>query len=205
MEKESRSRSASVLLNDFLKLALGISDKTAANVADQIQKDGELAAMKQHVRETRGEAATQLNSGLTKLKKQIDDMKKDGDGDEEAKPDFADVDKDGDEKEPVKKAAEEKEDKKDVKEGTYTFMNHLLNELQIDVDLDDPAASMAAIKTARRMGTDRTRREQVKNTKAEMKDIDSSSPTGRLDKQIAQQKLRLNQLEKQREQLASKQ
>jgi Rod binding domain-containing protein len=39
--------------------------------------------------------------------------------DEAAKPDFLDLDGDGDKKEPMKKAAKDKEEKKEVKEGTW--------------------------------------------------------------------------------------
>ena len=137
MEKSTRTRSASVLLNDFLKLALGVSDKAASNVAGQIQKDGELATMKQHVREIKGEAFTQINSGLTKLKKQIDKMDK-GDSEEDVAYDDqpgdgpkGNNDGDGlDKKDDKDDGSKSKSDKKDVKEG-YSFISHLLTELDV--------------------------------------------------------------------------
>ena len=92
--------------------------------------------MKQHVREIKGEAFTQINSGLTKLKKQIADMDDGGDEDvahDDQPGDGPKGNNDGDgldKKDDKDDGSKSKSDKKDVKEG-YSFISHLLTELDV--------------------------------------------------------------------------
>jgi hypothetical protein len=163
---------------------MGLSPKAIINIRDQIQKDGELSQMKKHVLEIKGDAFNQINSGLSKLKKQLADAPA---GEDEAKPDFADVDGDGDEKEPVKKGAEEK----DVKEG-YTFISHLLNEVSMrdiaQAEIDATGGREGRVKRAR-VGDTVLR----KDREQELRDMEKS--TDPIDRQILGLKKRLAMLQ----------
>jgi len=73
-------------------------------------------------------AMAKTDEGISVTPKELPDKKKkiytkilqaDKEVDEAAKPDFLDLDKDGNKKESMKKAAKDKEDKKEVKEGTW--------------------------------------------------------------------------------------
>jgi len=180
-ERASRSdRGVTVFAKDFFKYVLGLSDKTVKELMGKIQNRGEMSGMKKAIRDLSGDTYKRLNMALDMAEKIYADANESEEGDEKEDKSEKKVD---DKKE--EKPVEKKEEKKEVKEG-YTFMQHLLTELYVDVE--DPQAALLAIKKAKQQGPRRTGRKEVLDAAEKVKVASKEEgPTKTLKIQIAKQ------------------
>ena len=172
-------------IKDFMTTVIGIQDETANDLISRVRERGEWSGLKSHIRQLSGDVYKRFNTAIDMAEDQVKEEPEE------------DEDEGQEEKAEDKKDDKKEEKKEDVKEG-YTFIKHLLNEVTLDVDLDDPTKSVQAVKRAARLGGERVNREQRKDVKQELKDIDPSSKTAAIDKQIAMTKQRLLQLQQKR-------
>lgn len=202
-------KGTTAFIKDFMRVVLGLSPETSGLIVQRIKKHGEWAPMKSNLRTLSGVIYKRFNTAIDMAEEQLENTDDGGEeeGEVEQPVDFDKKQNDRESDDVERKDDEapvdfdKKENEDDVREG-YTFMKYLLTELQLDVDLDDPAAAKAAFKKATRQGSKRTVIAQDKEIKQEIRDIDSTSPTAALDKRIAVMKQQLSQMEKKRAKVA---
>jgi len=90
--------------------------------------------------------------------------------------------------------------KKKQKNESFTFMDFLLTETAIDVDLDDAQGSMQELRKAQRLNKtspERVNRDNLKQAKEEQRDAQQSAgtdPSANVRSRIAKKKIELSQL-----------
>jgi hypothetical protein len=180
MAKERLSRSdggISSLVRAFMKSGMGLSAKTIDMVMKRIVDSGEFATMKNHVRGLSGSTHKRINQSIDMAEEDAAKMKKSGGNDEESKE-------------------EKPKEKKEVKEGKISFMDHLLNEVgteaiddtgavTMDVnpeDLRDPdkkrAAQLQQRKNKSKPQQERAIREKIKELQDRLKAMRSGGDAG---------------------------
>lgn len=131
MAKERLSRSDSgvnALVRAFMEECMGLTPKTISLMMKRIVDSGEFAAMKSHVRGLSGSTHKRINQAI--------DMAEEDNTKNQKAPTKSEADEDASEMD-ADKASGDKKEKKDVKEGTMTFMNHLLNEVNVRAIVQD--------------------------------------------------------------------
>lgn len=186
-ERASRSdRGVTVFTKDFFKYVLGLSDKTVKELMSKIQNRGEMATMKKAIRDLSGDTYKRLNMALDMAEEVAMAGSEEESDDEDVKKD-----------EPKKEAKKDEKEEKDVKEG-YTFMRHLLNEVTMDIDLNDPAQAMVDVKKASRRRPQQRELDQKKMLNLKQRELQQSdSPTKNLEKKKLMLQKQLAQVEKQ--------
>jgi len=181
MAKERLSRSdkgVTALVHSFMKDGMGLSPKTISLVMKRIRDQGELAQMKNHMRGLGGSTYKRINQAMDMAEEDVAKMskgKKEDDQEEKAAPDKA-----------------EANDETEVKEGKFTFMHHLLNELNVrDIAADEVETVSKEERMRRaRMGDTQLKRERTKELTDQQRSKDP------IDKKIVQLRQQIAKLQK---------